>query len=62
MKIVALLTVALWLASLGSTEAAFPARGQYLTSTTGSSCTAGAIDLSLTTGCNLPQYLGGIFP
>jgi hypothetical protein len=28
----------------------------------GTACLAGAIDLSLTTGCNLPFYLGGIFP
>lgn len=26
------------------------------------SCTAGAIDLSLSTGCNIPFYVGGIFP
>lgn len=25
-------------------------------------CGAGKIDLSLSTGCNLPFYLGGIFP
>lgn len=25
-------------------------------------CTAGAIDLSLSTGCNLPFYIGGVFP
>ena len=25
-------------------------------------CTPGAIDLSLTTGCNIPFYVGGIFP
>lgn len=25
-------------------------------------CTAGAFDLSLPTGCNLPFYLGGIIP
>jgi hypothetical protein len=25
-------------------------------------CTAGALDLSLTTGCNVPFYVGGIFP
>ncbi len=25
-------------------------------------CLAGAIDLSLATGCNIPFYLGGIFP
>jgi len=28
----------------------------------GVACTAGAVDLSLTTGCNIPFYLGGIFP
>ncbi len=28
----------------------------------GTPCTAGAIDLSLTTGCNLPFYVGGVFP
>ena len=25
-------------------------------------CTAGSLDLSLTTGCNIPFYVGGIFP
>jgi hypothetical protein len=25
-------------------------------------CTAGAFNLSLTTGCNIPFYVGGIFP
>ena len=25
-------------------------------------CTDGSFDLSLTTGCNIPFYVGGIFP
>jgi hypothetical protein len=42
--------------------------GMKITGTVGggvapvNSCTAGAIDLSLSTGCNLPFYVGGIFP
>jgi hypothetical protein len=28
----------------------------------GTPCTAGGLDLSLTTGCNIPFYVGGVFP
>jgi hypothetical protein len=28
----------------------------------GTACTAGSLDLSLTTGCNVPFYVGGVFP
>lgn len=31
-------------------------------SSPGTPCTAGALDLSLTTGCNIPFYVGGVFP
>jgi hypothetical protein len=36
--------------------------GVVLPSGGGTGCTAGAIDLSLTTGCNIPFFIGGIFP
>lgn len=38
-------------------DAGFPCGGGSLTP-----CTAGSVDLSLTTGCNIPFYVGGIFP
>ena len=28
----------------------------------GTACTAGAIDLSLSTGCNIPQFMDGVIP
>jgi hypothetical protein len=39
-----------------------PIGGPLNPGTGGSGCTAGAIDLSLSTGCNIPFYVGGIFP
>jgi hypothetical protein len=43
--------------------AQIPPIGGPLNAGTGTSaCSAGAFDLSLTTGCNIPFYLDGVFP
>jgi hypothetical protein len=57
----ALLFVALIICASEPTNAAWPGSGRYLASTTGGSCTAGATDFSLTTGCNISLYHGGFF-
>jgi hypothetical protein len=59
--LVATLAIALLIAS--------PLRAQFLgfvssrvARAQGVSCTAGAIDLSLLTGCNIPLFIGGVLP
>lgn len=56
--LVATLAVGLLIAS--------PLRAQFLgfisSRAAYAACTAGAIDLSLPTGCNLPLFIGGILP
>jgi hypothetical protein len=53
----------MWSALIEGAHAQFfvPSVPFFYTPVSGTSCTAGATDLSLTTGCNVSLYHGGFF-
>jgi hypothetical protein len=63
----ALFAASVWTAhalaqSIGGNQGIGGGSGGGGTVIVGTPCTAGAIDLSLSTGCNMPQFINGVIP